>query len=77
MGSAEIEFVYMTLVLFHCCIKSVQQPRYNYRYGVCQGKCKFGKLGEGKSCSIVYGSTRSSVCKVHTPDATATIQIYI
>ena len=27
---------------------------------VCRGKGKFGKLGEGKSCSVVYGSAWSS-----------------
>ena len=40
------------------------------RYGVCQGK---GKLGRGKSCSVVYGSTRSSGCKIHGSSTMATI----
>ena len=43
------------------------------RYGVCQGKGKFGKLGVGKSFSVVYGSARSSGCEVHGLSATATI----
>ena len=37
------------------------------------GKGKFGKLGGGKSCSVVYGSARSSECEAHGPSATATI----
>ena len=40
------------------------------KYGVCQGKGKFGKLGVGKSCSVAYGSARSSGCEVHGPSAT-------
>ena len=35
------------------------------RYGICQGKGKFGKLGGGKSCSVVYGSAQSLGCMVH------------
>ena len=40
---------------------------------VCQGKGKFGKLGGGKSCSVVYGSARSS----GRPSATATIGVLV
>ena len=40
---------------------------------VCKGKGKFGKLGGGKLCSVVYGSARSSGCKAHGPSASATI----
>ena len=29
--------------------------------------CKFGKLGMGKSCSVLYGSVGSSGCKAHGP----------
>ena len=39
----------------------------------CQGKGKFGKLGGGKSCIVVYGSARSFECEAHGPSATATI----
>ena len=39
----------------------------------CQGKGKFGKLGGAKSCSVVYGSARSSECEAQGPSATATI----
>ena len=39
----------------------------------CQGKGKFGKLEGGKSCSVVYGSARSSECEAHGPSATGTI----
>ena len=38
-----------------------------------QGYSKFGKLGGEKSCSVVYGSARSSECEVHGPSAMATI----
>ena len=36
----------------------------------CQGT---GKLGGEKSCIVVYGSTLSSECEAHGPNATATI----
>ena len=39
----------------------------------CQGKGKFGKLGGGKSCSVVYGSAQSSGCEAHGPSTAATI----
>ena len=39
----------------------------------CQGKGKVGKLGGEKSCSVVYGSARSSGCEAHGPSTTATI----
>ena len=44
---------------------------------MCQGKGKFGELGGGKSCSVVYGSTRSSGCEAHGPSTTATIGVLL
>ena len=43
------------------------------RYSVCQGKGTFGKLGGGKSCSVVYVSARSFGWEVDGPSTTATI----
>ena len=44
---------------------------------VCQGKGKFGKLGRGKSYSVVYGSARFFGCEVHGPSNTVTIGVLI
>ena len=41
---------------------------------VCQGK---GKLGGGKSCSVVYGSAWSSGHKAHGPSARAIYHLSI
>ena len=46
------------------------------RYSVRPGKGSFGKLEGEKSCSVVYGSARSSGCEVHGPSATSTIEYY-
>ena len=43
------------------------------RHGAYQGKGKFGKLGGGKSYSVVFGSARSSECVVHGLSTMATI----
>ena len=48
---------------YYCCMRDT----------ACQGKGKFGKLGEEKSCIVVYGSARSSECEAHGPSTTATI----
>ena len=41
------------------------------------GKGKFGKLGGGKSCSVVYGSARCSGHEVHGPSTTAIYHLRI
>ena len=52
---------------------SLQHQSRPGRDTACQGKGKSGKLGGGKSCSVVYGSTRSSGREAHGSSATATI----
>ena len=51
----------------------LQHRRQPGRDNACQGKGKFGKLGRGKSCSVVYGSARCFECEAHGPSATVTI----
>ena len=53
-----------------CPLQYQSRPR---RESVCQGKGKFGELGGGKSCCVVYGSTWSSGCIVHVSSATIMI----
>ena len=57
-------------------IINIWEVQYRSRLGRdsgSQGKSKFGKLGRGKSCSVVHGSAWSSGCEVYDPSATATI----
>ena len=63
-------YIFIRYLTLHTLLNFLSRPG---RDTVCQGKGKFGKLGGGKSCSVVYGSAWSSGCDTHGPNATATI----
>ena len=64
MGIAQIKAVW----LWHWSAAASKPTRGDT---VCQGKGKFGKLGRGKSCIVVYGLARSSECETARPMAQA------
>ena len=51
-----------TCLLFKLYILEHMNLMRSWRHSVHQGKSKFGRLGGGKSCSVVYSSARSSRC---------------
>ena len=57
----------MALALVHCSIEADQG-------GTLYARARVSWEG-GKSCSVVYGSARSSGCEAHDPSATATIRV--